>query len=234
MKDNSGYFIQFPTILLEHLNMRQAVLVGVLTSMSNKHGYAYAHNETLSNILKIHLNTLKSDLKTLEKMGVIRREVIRNEKKEVIQRKIFLQHSYLDKLLVPTSTQDKYPPSGQSEYLPPDKDCAIDKDIDIDKIDKIIDTPITFETIWGMYGRVGNKKTSSEKWDTLTPEKKQTIAQHIPVYIKHHIDNDKMEYVPHFTTYLNQERWNDTLPYSNKSVITEPFIIKNKATLNDD
>jgi DNA-binding Lrp family transcriptional regulator len=233
MKENSGYFIQFPTILLEHLNMRRAVLVGVLTSMSNKHGYAYAHNETLAQILKVHVNTLKSDLQNLESMGIIKREVIRNENKEVIKRKIFLQHSYLDTLSGHTSPQNEYPPSVQNDCPPPPTDCTIDKDIDINKNDKISDKEILFEKVWEMYGRVGNKKTSSEKWDGLKQKEKETISQHIPVYIKNHKDNEKMDYVPHFTTYLNQERWNDDLPYKNFQ-LASPENSKNKATLTDD
>lgn len=241
MKENSGYFIQFPTILLEHLNMRRAVLVGVLTSMSNKHGYAYAHNETLAQILKVHVNTLKSDLQKLESMGIIKREVIRNENKEVIQRKIFLQHSYLDKLSGHTSPQtdtlpspqNEYPPSVQNDCPPPPTDCTIDIDIDIIKNDNISNNEISFEKIWEMYGRFGNRKNSSEKWDGLKTKEKETIAQHVPIYIKNHKDNDKMNFVPHFTTYLNQERWNDDLPYKHFELASSENS-KNKATLNDD
>jgi hypothetical protein len=43
-----------------------------------------------------------------------------------------------------------------------------------------------------------------------------------------------MEYLPHFTTYLRGKRWNDNFPYSQKSIVPDSFIIKNKATLNDD
>jgi hypothetical protein len=42
-----------------------------------------------------------------------------------------------------------------------------------------------------------------------------------------------MDYVPHFTTYLNQERWNDDLPYKNFQLVSSETL-KNKATLNDD
>jgi hypothetical protein len=95
------------------------------------------------------------------------------------------------------------------------------------------DLSMPFEKVWEMYGRFGNRKNSSEKWDGLKSKEKETIAQHVPIYIKNHKDNDKMDFVPHFTTYLNQERWKDDLPYKHFEVCS-PQNSKNKASLSDD
>jgi hypothetical protein len=88
-----------------------------------------------------------------------------------------------------------------------------------------------FNEIWDSYGKVGNKKTSKEKWLKLSDKDKQAIQKHIPLYIKNHKDNDKVSFIPHFTTYLNQRRWEDDLPYK---VIKNTFEFKNIATLDDD
>ena len=88
-----------------------------------------------------------------------------------------------------------------------------------------------FEEVWSAYGRVGNKKTSKDKWKTLKPKERDEIQKHIPIYINNHKSNDKLKYIPHFTTYLNQRRWEDELPYQE---INNKFEIKNLATLDDD
>jgi len=88
-----------------------------------------------------------------------------------------------------------------------------------------------FEEVWSAYGRVGNKQTSKGIWKKLKPKEREEIQKHIPRYINNHKSNDKLKYVPHFTTYLNQRRWEDELPYQE---INNKFEIKNLATLDDD
>jgi len=89
----------------------------------------------------------------------------------------------------------------------------------------------SFEEVWSAYGRVGNKQTSKGIWKKLKPKEREEIQKHIPRYINNHKSNDKLKYVPHFTTYLNQRRWEDELPYQE---INNKFEIKNLATLDDD
>ena len=90
-----------------------------------------------------------------------------------------------------------------------------------------------FLDIWSLYGKVGNKTTAMAKYNRLTKKDKESIKQHIPLYIKNHVDNDKQDFIPHFTTYLNQRRWEDDLPYRE---FKKPFVINKYkiATLDDD
>ena len=89
----------------------------------------------------------------------------------------------------------------------------------------------TFDHVWTLYGKVGNRKTSLEKWTKFKLDERKQIESHIPLYIKNHSDNDKLSFLPHLTTYLTQRRWLDELPYKQH---TKPFTLKNKATLHDD
>jgi hypothetical protein len=89
-----------------------------------------------------------------------------------------------------------------------------------------------FIGVWSLYGKVGNKTTSMAKYNRLTKKEKQAIEEHIPLYIKNHVDNDKQDFIPHFTTYLNQRRWEDDLPYKSKE-IPLPSKKYNIATLDD-
>ena len=90
-----------------------------------------------------------------------------------------------------------------------------------------------FETIWQLYGKIGNKKTSQSLFNKLSNKDKEAIANHIPLYIKNHNDNDKQDFIPHFTTYLNQRRWEDALPYKTKEVISAPKVHYATLTLDD-
>ena len=89
-----------------------------------------------------------------------------------------------------------------------------------------------FSIVWSLYGKVGNRSTSMAKYNKLTKTEKEAIEKHIPLYIKNHKDNDKLEFVPHFTTYLNQRRWEDDLPYKSKEIHI-PVKKYNIATLDD-
>jgi len=77
-----------------------------------------------------------------------------------------------------------------------------------------------FDELWALYTKQGNKKTSNSAFNNLTKKEIEIVKLHIPNYIKNHIDNDKMNFLPHFSTYLNQKRFNDELPYKSKQIET--------------
>lgn len=70
-----------------------------------------------------------------------------------------------------------------------------------------------FELVWNMYGKKGIKETSKKSFSKLTKKEVELILTHIPKYIEAHRAASKMEFIPHFSTYLNQKRFNDELPY---------------------
>jgi hypothetical protein len=72
---------------------------------------------------------------------------------------------------------------------------------------------ILFEQLWTLYTKKGNRKDSLSAFSKLKKNEIELVKQHLPIYIKHHIDNDKMKFLPHFSTYLNGKRFNDNLPY---------------------
>jgi len=88
-KKQISKYIIFQSYILDHLNHRQAILMGLLNAMAKKEDYAYLKNSTICELLKASESTVKSDLKTLEELNYIKREVIRNDKKEVIERRIY-------------------------------------------------------------------------------------------------------------------------------------------------
>jgi DNA-binding Lrp family transcriptional regulator len=123
-KEEVSKFIIFESSILDDLNHRQAILMGLLNGMAKKEGYAYLKNATICELLKASESTVKSDLKTLEELKYIKREVIRNDKKEVIQRRIYPMVKFYTEGGVKSYTE------GRGEIY------TIDKDKYINIIDK--------------------------------------------------------------------------------------------------
>jgi uncharacterized protein YdaU (DUF1376 family) len=77
---------------------------------------------------------------------------------------------------------------------------------------------LSFENVWTMYGKKGNKKTSQQKWGKLKNHCKLSALKHIPEYVKATLD---IQYRKNFETYINQEVWNDEIIKKNGNRITE-------------
>jgi hypothetical protein len=90
-----------------------------------------------------------------------------------------------------------------------------------------------FIEVWEIYHKRGNKKKSQELYNKLTNTKKELVKNHLPLYIKNHIENDKLDYLKHFTTYLNGEVWNDELPYASKTRKPITPRLERQATLDE-
>ena len=88
--NDSSYFVMFPSKYLEVLSARKCILMGVLIGLSKREGYAYPSNQTLSKIMNVSVDSIQRDLQSLEESKYIKREVERNEKKEIISRKIYV------------------------------------------------------------------------------------------------------------------------------------------------
>lgn len=70
-------------------------------------------------------------------------------------------------------------------------------------------TALSFENIWSLYGKKGNKKTSERKWGKLSITAKEKALAYIPAYVEATPDK---QYRKNFETFLNQECWSDELP----------------------
>ena len=79
-----------------------------------------------------------------------------------------------------------------------------------------------FQHFWDLYKRKGTKATAEKAFNKLRNDEKELLLTFIPKYIQNHKDAGKMEFIPHFTTFINQKRWNDELPYQ----VIKPIEIK--------
>jgi hypothetical protein len=195
-----GMFVLFPTHYLEHMTPRQAVLMGMLIGMSKRSGYAYPSNKTIGTILNMTTITVQRELAILEEKGFLTRQLIRDDNNQVVSRRIY-PHIKTDTTLI-------------SNLIPPSyQDCNSNKDNTISINDKY-----TFDYFWELYKKKGVKETAKKAFKKLNDSEKELLVTFIPKYIEHHTKADKIDFLPHFSTFLNQKRWNDELPYKIKEV----------------
>ena len=95
------------------------------------------------------------------------------------------------------------------------KDKDVDKDLNngefINSPDDVFNE-LSFENVWNLYEKKGNKKTSLSRWDKLPKKSKELAFANIPLYLK---NNQDIKFRKNFETYLNQEVWNDELTTNN-------------------
>ena len=91
-EDNVGYYSVIPATILynKELKANEKLLYAIIISLSCKEGYCFATNKYLAEKLGVTPKTISSWLSDLQKRKFIIVELIRNENKQIIQRKIYI------------------------------------------------------------------------------------------------------------------------------------------------
>lgn len=92
-KQNIGYYSIIPATILynKKLKANQKILYAVITSLSNKEGYCFASNKYLAEKLNVGANTVSGWITDLRRKNLVQVELIRNDKQEIIQRRIYIK-----------------------------------------------------------------------------------------------------------------------------------------------
>ena len=89
MRDKPNYYAIIPAdVRYSSLKPNAKLLYGEITALSGKLGYCYAANNYFADLYGVSKNTVSRWISDLNKLGFINIEVERNEKKQVIKRKI--------------------------------------------------------------------------------------------------------------------------------------------------
>jgi hypothetical protein len=205
----TGVWIPKEIWLNESLAPLEKLLWAELYSLDGDDG-CYAGNEYLAKILDCSPRRIQQMLSKLRDMYLIKIE-IKNQNQRIIRMAIQF-----------VGTKNISSPH-EINFIPPMKNISPPPTKYISPIDtSIIDTNINtneevtkrdFEIVWKLYGRIGNKVSSYKSFIRLSKKDQDSAAAHVPIYISHHIDANKKAFIPHFSTYLNQRRWEDQLPY---------------------
>lgn len=143
----------------------------------------------------------------------------------IIKHKVSLYFGYINKKPISRVIEiDKEVflslPSALDEYIQQLKKCSKNNVLGISNlignvtpnvtptISNILTTNTLFEKFWEQYPNKVNKKKASISFNNLTKTQQRSAVDDIKTRFK---DTDK-KYIPHPTTYINGERWEDEKP----------------------
>lgn len=86
-----GYYAIIPATVLfnENLKANEKLLYAVITALSNKEGYCFASNSYLGDLFNAKPHTISEWVSHLSKLGFVYVDIVRNEKNEIIRRRIY-------------------------------------------------------------------------------------------------------------------------------------------------
>lgn len=86
-----GYYAIIPATVLfnENLKANEKLLYAVITALSNKEGYCFASNSYLGELFNAKAHTISEWVSHLSKLGFVYVDIVRNEKNEIIRRRIY-------------------------------------------------------------------------------------------------------------------------------------------------
>ena len=92
MKDKVGYYSIIPSKILynKQLKANEKLLYAMITSLACKEGFCFATNNYFAEELGVHPKTVSSWISDLRDKNFIKVNLIRNENKQIIQRKIYI------------------------------------------------------------------------------------------------------------------------------------------------
>lgn len=118
----------------ENLKFAERLLYGEITALIGKEGYCFASNNYFAKLFRVIPGTISRWISHLSRLGYIKVEVIRNDKKEVMERRIFITDISCRTFVSDTYEQFSTYPYEQNETYPMSKK-AKDNNINI-RIDR--------------------------------------------------------------------------------------------------
>ena len=87
-----GYYSIIPSKILynKELKANEKLLYAMITSLACKEGYCFATNNYFAEELGVHPKTISSWISDLREKNYLKIDIVRNENKKIIQRKIYI------------------------------------------------------------------------------------------------------------------------------------------------
>ena len=87
-----GYYSIIPSKKLynKELKANEKLLYAMITSLACKEGYCFATNNYFAEELGVHPKTISSWISDLREKNYLKIDIVRNENKQIIQRKIYI------------------------------------------------------------------------------------------------------------------------------------------------
>lgn len=214
MKKNWYAVISANVLYDRKLSDTQKILYAVITNLCDEKGMCYPSNGYLADIMNTSEESIRRHLQALE----AKRYVYRHTKTEKGRRQRYLTLRPLGRvteLKAPHRVVDTPP---QNCGVPPTELRGIitktnNKEEYPPLVSTNVDTNTPFEKLWDMYGKKVGKQPALRSWKRLSKTDKIQVEEHLPKYVENHRSADKLKFLPHLSTYLNQKRYLESLPY---------------------
>lgn len=119
----------------ERLKYAERLLYGEITALIGKEGYCFASNLYFANLYNVIPGTISRWISHLSKLGYINVELIKNDKKEITERRIYITDISCRKIVQDTYKQNNTYPYKQNKQYPISQKA---KDIKIDRFFNLI------------------------------------------------------------------------------------------------
>ena len=106
-----GYYAVLSSKILfnQDLKANEKLLYATITLLANKEGYCFATNSYLAKLFKVQAHTISNWISHLSKLEFIKVKLMKNDKGEIIQRRIYINDiPYTEKSTYPYTTNNTY------------------------------------------------------------------------------------------------------------------------------
>ena len=183
------------------------LLYGELTALCDSRGFCWASNRYFADLFKVTENTIQNHIGSLVKRWYIRREVVRDERNTVIERRI-----YAGTFVVIPSPKKFGEGSPKNFGEPPPKNLGY---INTSNINNPPIVPngdgADFDSFWKSYPKKVGKKAAMKAFRRVKVPV-ETLLQAIDRQkCSDQWSRDSGRYIPNPATWLNQGRWEDEI-----------------------
>lgn len=108
----ANYFAIIPAYIRynKELKFGERLMYGEITALSNKEGYCYAKNKYFADLYDVSQSTISRWISHLAELNSIDVQIIRNDKKEIIERRIYIKDTpYMQNCIYPYVQKNQYP-----------------------------------------------------------------------------------------------------------------------------
>lgn len=108
----ANYYAIIPAYIRynKELKFGERLMYGEITALSNKSGYCYASNKYFADLYGVSQSTISRWISHLAEINSIDVQIIRNEKKEIIERRLYITDTpYMQNCTYPYTQNNQYP-----------------------------------------------------------------------------------------------------------------------------
>lgn len=104
----------------KELKFAERLLYGEITALTGRNGYCFAKNKYFAKLYNVTTETISRWISHLNKLGFVKIEIVRNNKNEIIERRIFIIDNSINTFVSSTYCQNNQYPYNQNSQYPID------------------------------------------------------------------------------------------------------------------